>query len=43
VPNPKIRYSAVKGRLAEKLLMNLAPKTTLDKMIANMLGLKRQD
>ncbi|HAC57233.1 MAG TPA: oxidoreductase [Rhodobiaceae bacterium] len=42
-PNPKIRYSAVKGRLAEKLLMNLAPKTTLDKMIANMLGLKRQD
>ncbi|MBO6666588.1 SDR family oxidoreductase [Parvibaculum sp.] len=41
-PNPKIRYSAVKGRLAEKLLMNLAPKTTLDKMIANMLGLKRQ-
>lgn len=43
VPNPKIRYSAVKGRLAEKLLMNLAPKTALDKMIANMLGLKRQD
>lgn len=41
-PNPKIRYSAVKGRLAEKLLMNLASKTTLDKMIANMLGLKRQ-
>lgn len=41
-PNPKIRYSAVKGRLAEKLLMNLAPRTTLDKMIANMLGLKRQ-
>lgn len=42
VPNPKIRYSAVKGRLAEKLLMNLAPKTTLDKVIANMLGLKKQ-
>lgn len=42
-PNPKIRYSAVKGRLAEKLLMNLAPKAALDKMIANMLGLKRQD
>jgi NAD(P)-dependent dehydrogenase (short-subunit alcohol dehydrogenase family) len=41
-PNPKIRYSAVKGRLAEKLLMNLAPKTTLDKVIANMLGLKKQ-
>lgn len=42
VPNPKIRYSAVKGRLAEKLLMNLAPRTTLDKVIANMLGLKKQ-
>ena len=42
VPNPKIRYSAVKGRLAEKLLMNLAPKTTLDKVIANMLGLNKQ-
>ncbi|MEP2828906.1 SDR family oxidoreductase [Parvibaculum sp.] len=41
VPNPKIRYSAVKGRLAEKLMMALAPKTMLDKMIANMLGLKK--
>lgn len=43
MPNPKVRYSAVKGRLAEKLVMNFASKRTLDKMIANMLGLKRQN
>jgi NAD(P)-dependent dehydrogenase (short-subunit alcohol dehydrogenase family) len=42
-PNPKVRYAAVKGRLAEKLVMNFASKRTLDKMIANMLGLKRRD
>lgn len=42
-PNPKVRYSAVKGRLAEKLVMNFASKRTLDKMIAGMLGLKRQN
>ncbi len=42
-PNPKVRYSAVKGRLAEKLVMNFASKRTLDKMIAGMLGLKRKD
>ncbi|MEW6089355.1 MAG: SDR family oxidoreductase [Pseudomonadota bacterium] len=42
-PNPKVRYSAVKGRLAEKLVMNFASKRTLDKMIASMLGLKRRD
>lgn len=43
MPNPKVRYSAVKGRLAEKLVMNFASKRTLDKMIAGMLGLKRQN
>lgn len=43
MPNPKVRYSAVKGRLAEKLVMNFASKRTLDKMIASMLGLKRQN
>jgi hypothetical protein len=43
MPNPKVRYSAVKGRLAEKLVMNFASKRTLDKMIAGMLGLKRKD
>lgn len=42
-PNPKVRYSAVKGRLAEKLVMNFASKRTLDRMIAGMLGLKRKD
>lgn len=42
-PNPRVRYSAVKGRLAEKLVMNFASKRTLDKMIAGMLGLKRQN
>lgn len=42
-PNPKVRYSAVKGRLAEKLVMNFASKRTLDKMIAGMLGLKQKD
>ena len=41
-PNPKVRYAAVKGRLAEKALMAFAPKRTLDKVIANMLGLKKQ-
>jgi len=41
-PNPKIRYAAVKGRLAEKALMAFAPKRALDKVIANMLGLKKQ-
>lgn len=41
-PNPKVRYSAVKGRLAEKLVMNFASKRTLDRMIAGMLGLKRK-
>lgn len=41
-PNPKVRYAAVKGRLAEKLVMNFASKRTLDKMIASMLGLKRK-
>lgn len=41
-PKPKLRYSAVKGRLAEKLVMNFASKRTLDKMIAKMLGLQRQ-
>lgn len=39
-PSPKVRYAAVKGRLAEKALMRFAPKRTLDKVIANMLGLK---
>lgn len=38
-PSPKVRYAAVKGRLAEKALMRFAPKRTLDKVIANMLGL----
>ncbi|MEQ8268473.1 MAG: SDR family oxidoreductase [Parvibaculum sp.] len=38
-PNPKVRYAAVKGRLAEKALMAFAPKRTLDKVIGKMLGL----
>src|SRR5690606_14631100 len=39
---PKVRYAAVKGRLAEKFVMNFASKRTLDRMIAKMLGLQRQ-
>lgn len=39
VPNPKVRYAAVKGRLAEKALMAFAPKRTLDRFIGKMLGL----
>lgn len=39
VPNPKVRYAAVKGRLAEKALMAFAPKRTLDRVIGKMLGL----
>ena len=38
-PKPKVRYAAVKGRLAEKILMAVASKRTLDRMIAKMLGL----
>jgi NAD(P)-dependent dehydrogenase (short-subunit alcohol dehydrogenase family) len=41
-PKPKLRYSAVKGRLAEKLVMNFASKRVLDRMIAKRLGLQRQ-
>lgn len=41
-PNPKVRYAAVKGRLAEKALMAFAPKRTLDKVIGKMLGLTPQ-
>lgn len=36
---PKTRYAAVKGRLAEKLLMNIAPKRMLDRIIGNKIGL----
>jgi len=39
-PKPRVRYAAVKGRLAEKILMAVASKRTLDKMIGKMLGLK---
>jgi hypothetical protein len=40
-PQPKVRYAAVKGRLAEKALMRLASPRALDRMIGRMLGLKR--
>lgn len=39
VPNPKVRYAAVKGRLAEKALMAFAPRRTLDRVIGKTLGL----
>lgn len=39
---PKVRYAAVKGRMAEKLAMSVATPRLLDKMVANMLGLKRK-
>lgn len=38
-PSPKVRYSAVKGRLLEKAVTRLAPRRTLDRMIGKMLGL----
>jgi len=37
--NPKVRYAVVKSSLLEKLIVNLAPKRFLDKIIANKLGL----
>ncbi|MFT7287273.1 MAG: NAD(P)-dependent dehydrogenase (short-subunit alcohol dehydrogenase family) [Halieaceae bacterium] len=40
---PKVRYAAVKGRVMEKLVMQLASPRALDKMIGKMLGLKRRD
>lgn len=37
---PRLRYAAVKGRMVEKLMMNVASDRTLDRMIASMLGLR---
>ena len=37
---PKARYAAVKGRFVEKAVMRLAPRRTLDRMIARMLKLR---
>ncbi len=39
---PKVRYSVVKGRVMEKLMMAVASKRTLDKAIAKMLGLQKK-
>ena len=39
VRKPSTRYAAVKGRLAEKLLMNIAPKRMLDRIIGKSIGL----
>jgi NAD(P)-dependent dehydrogenase (short-subunit alcohol dehydrogenase family) len=36
---PKPRYAAVKGRLLEKLLMNIASKRMLDRVIGKSIGL----
>ena len=36
---PKVRYAAVKGRLVEKLLMNIASRRTLDRVIGKSVGL----
>jgi NAD(P)-dependent dehydrogenase (short-subunit alcohol dehydrogenase family) len=36
---PKTRYAAVKGRLTEKLLMNIASKRMLDRVIGKSIGL----
>lgn len=39
VRKPRVRYAAVKGRAAEKLLMKIAPRRTLDRIIGKSLGL----
>ena len=39
---PKVRYAAVKGRLLEKLMMQVASPRTLDRLIAKMLGLQQR-
>jgi hypothetical protein len=39
--NPKVRYAINPSSLAEKAIMHLAPARMMDKVIANMLGLKR--
>ncbi len=39
--NPKVRYAINPSSLAEKAIMHFAPARTMDKVIANMLGLKR--
>ena len=36
---PKLRYAPVKGRLAEKILTRVAPRSTLDRVIGKTLGL----
>ncbi len=36
---PKTRYAAVKGRLLEKLMMNIASKRMLDRIIGKSVGL----
>jgi NAD(P)-dependent dehydrogenase (short-subunit alcohol dehydrogenase family) len=39
---PKGRYAAVKGRMMEKLMMQIASPRMLDKAIAKMLGLNKK-
>ena len=39
--NPKVRYSAVKGRAVEKLAMRFAPPRVMDRMVGKMLGLRK--
>jgi hypothetical protein len=41
--NPKVRYAANPASFVEKAMMTLAPKRTLDKVIAKTLGLTKQD
>ncbi len=40
--NPKVRYAANPASFVEKAMMTLAPKRTLDKVIAKTLGLTKQ-
>ncbi|MDP5054072.1 MAG: SDR family NAD(P)-dependent oxidoreductase, partial [Congregibacter sp.] len=40
-PKPKVRYTAVKGRVMEKIMMRVASKRAMDRTIAKMLGLKK--
>ncbi|MEO0438283.1 MAG: SDR family NAD(P)-dependent oxidoreductase, partial [Pseudomonadota bacterium] len=43
VANPKTRYSAVKGKLLEKVMMRAAPARALDKLIARTLGITQSN
>ncbi|MEM7691539.1 MAG: SDR family oxidoreductase [Pseudomonadota bacterium] len=43
IKKPKTRYSAVKGKLLEKVMMRAAPTRAMDKLIAKTLGISQSN